>query len=75
MTIKPLPADVATIRAAIADVQDSRSWFFCTAAEIEERQWLDDSETEHRTAFIDAVIARIAQLQQPPFVEQVQKEK
>lgn len=75
MTIKPLPADVATIRAAIMDAIDAgdryggsgHSWLF----------FLNESEqaTKTRVRFADAVIARIAQLQQPPFVEHGTREE
>lgn len=75
MTIKPLSADVATIRAAILDVLDAGpmrppyrgAWIF--------QQDESELENQHRMAFVDLIVARIAQLQQPPFVEHGTREE
>lgn len=69
----PLPADVATIRAAILDVidtgdQDGQHWFFYENTDGL-HNWTEDNANRDRMNFADAVVARIIQLQQPPFVE------
>jgi hypothetical protein len=64
---QPLWADAATVRAALADTLDSYP-----PAVIEHLFWHfnpedeSEAETQIRGVFIDSVIARIRQLQQPP---------
>jgi hypothetical protein len=63
---QPLWADAATVRAAIADTLDAGCQFGNHTC-----AWLffrdeSDEQTELRGRFLDAVTARIRQLQQPP---------
>lgn len=65
----PLPADMATIRAACFDALDANTRELY-AHDCEKHRVTDEDANEARMALVDAIITRITQLQQPPFVEQ-----
>jgi hypothetical protein len=59
-------AGVATIRAAVFDVLDSRGWAFGGIVREGGVVLSEDGEDEQRALFTNAVIARIAELQAVP---------
>lgn len=59
-------ADTATIRAALFDILDQFNPLIMDRNLIPGEVKSEDRENFERTAFVDAVITRVAQLQTPP---------